>query len=68
MYQPGEGLMSRKKRLQWSLIHLDQIQYFLNPEGVVPGSDMLLTSLERTIEEVEYQLAMLEMAESANQE
>ena len=29
---------------------------------------MLLTSLERTIEEVEYQLAMLEMAESANQE
>jgi len=68
MYQPGEGLMSRKKRLQWSLIHLDQIQYFLNPKGVVPGSDMLLTSLERTIEEVEYQLAMLEMAESANQE
>ena len=60
--------MSRKKWLQWSLIHLDQIQYFLNPEGVVPGSDMLLTSLERTIEEVEYQLAMLEMAESANQE
>jgi cytochrome c2 len=68
MYQPGEGLMSRKQRLQWSLTHLDRIQYLLNPKSVVPGSDMLLTSLERTIEEVEYQLAMLEMAESANQE
>jgi len=68
MYQPGYGLMSRKQRLQWSLTHLDRIQYLLNPKGVVPGSDMLLTSLERTIEEVEYQLAMLEMAESANQE
>ena len=68
MYQPGEGLMSRKKRLQWSLTHLDRVQYLLNPKDVVPGSDMLLTSLERTIEEVEYQLAMLEMAESANQE
>lgn len=68
MYQPGEGLMSRKQRLQWSLTHLDRIQDLLNPKGVVPGSDMLLTSLERTIEEVEYQLAMLEMAESANQE
>ena len=68
MYQPGYGHMSVKQRLQWSLSHLGRVQYLLNPEGVVPGPDMLLTSLERTIEEVEYQLAMLEMAESANQE
>ena len=68
MYQPGYGLMSTKQRLQWSLSHLRRVQYLLNPKGVVDASDMLLTSLERTIEEVEYQLAMLEMAESANQE
>ena len=68
MYQPGYGLMSTKQRLQWSLSYLRRVQDLLNPEGVVPGSDMLLTSLERTIEEVEYPLAMLEMVESANQE
>ena len=68
MYQPGYGHMTTKQRLQWSLSHLRRVQYLLNPKGVVDGSDMLLTSLERTIEEVEYQLAMLEMAESANQE
>jgi len=68
MYQPGYGLMSDKQRLQWRLSYLRRVQDLLNPEGVVPGSDMLLTSLERTIEEVEYQLAMLEMVESANQE
>ena len=60
--------MTRKQRLEQALFHLGKVEDLLNPKGVVPGSDMLLTSLERTIEEVEYQLAMLEMAESANQE
>ena len=60
--------MTRKQRLEQALSHLGKVEDLLNPEGVVPASDMLLTSLERTIEEVEYQLAMLEMAESANQE
>jgi len=54
--------------LEQALSHLGKVEDLLNPKGVVPGPDMLLTSLERTIEEVEYQLAMLEMAESANQE
>ena len=60
--------MTRKQRLEQALFHLGKVEDLLNPKGVVPGSDMLLTSLERTIDEVEFQLAMLEMAESANQE
>ena len=60
--------MTRKRRLRQALFHLAEVEDLLNPGGVVDGSDMLLTSLERTIEEVEFQLAMLEMAESANQE
>ena len=61
-------IMMHKQRLKRALFHLGKVEGLLNPKGVVDGSDMLLTSLERTIEEVEYQLAMLEMAESANQE
>ena len=60
--------MTRKQRLEQALSHLWKVEDLLNPKGVVDASDMLLTSLERTIEEVEYQLAMVEMAESANQE
>ncbi len=61
--------MTRKQRLEQALSHLGKVEDLLNPTGVLNrGPDMLLTSLERTIEEVEFQLAMLEMAESANQE